>query len=178
MARHKKNTKRVSRNRPSSVGGPTGGVKKNTSKVITIAVLLTALAIGICVFALFRNMLETVDIRIGDSLVKVEIADTPQSREKGLSGREHLKADHGMLFVFDYLRKQGFWMKDTHIPLSIAFISADGKILQIEQMEPLDLHPVASHSPIRYALEVNKGFFQENGITVGMRVDLSNVVDR
>ena len=99
-------------------------------------------------------------------------------REKGLSGRKHLKPDHGMLFVFDYMRKQGFWMKDTHIPLSIAFISADGKIFQIEQMDPLDLHVIMSISPVRYALEVNKGFFAENGITVGMQVDLSKIVDR
>ncbi len=69
-------------------------------------------------------------------------------------------------------------MKDTLIPLSIAFISPDGAIRQIEQMTPFDLRLVTSHSPAQYALEVNQGFFKENGITVGARVDLTNVLNK
>lgn len=120
---------------------------------------------------------KTVDISIGECRVRTEIANTPELREKGLSRRKRLKAEHGMLFVFQYSRRQRFWMKDTSIPLSIAFISPDGTIFQIEQMKPYDLSWVTSHSPAKYALEVNQGFFNENGITVGMNVDLTNVID-
>lgn len=83
-----------------------------------------------------------------------------------------------MLFVFDYPQRLSFWMKDTGIPLSIAFISADEIILQIEQMTPFDLRPVSSRSIAKFALEVNQGFFEQNNIIVGTRVDLTNVIDR
>ena len=121
---------------------------------------------------------KTVDIWIGECWVKAEVADTPELQAKGLSGRKRLKAGGGMLFVFEYSRKRSFWMKDTSIPLSIAFISSKGSILQIEQMTPFDLRPIISHSPVRYALEVNQGFFKKNGITVGMPVDLTNLINR
>ncbi len=119
-----------------------------------------------------------VDIRIGDCVIKAEIADTPQLREIGLSGRKTLKAGHGMLFVFEFPNRANFWMKDTSIPLSIAFISTDGNILQIEQMTPFDLSLISSRYPVKYALEVNRDFFQENGITVGDAIDLTNVIER
>ena len=121
---------------------------------------------------------KTVDIWIGDCRIKAEIASTPELRKKGLSNRKRLKAARGMLFVFDFSRKQSFWMKDTSIPLSIAFISSDGSIRQIEQMTSFDLNKTTSNSPLPYALEVNQGFFKENDITVGMQVDLSNVINR
>ena len=121
---------------------------------------------------------KTVDIVIGETRVKVEIADTPELRAKGLSNRKRLRAGHGMLFVFEFSRRQSFWMKDTSIPLSIAFISPDGTIRQIEQMTPFDLGQVTSDYPTQYALEVNQGFFQEHNITVGMHVDLTNVTGK
>jgi uncharacterized membrane protein (UPF0127 family) len=121
---------------------------------------------------------KTVDLWIQDCRVKVEIANTPELHAKGLGGHKRLKAGHGMLFVFEYTRRQSFWMKDTSIPLSIAFISPDGTIRQIEQMQPFDLRLVTSPSPAQYALEVNQGFFKENNITVGMPVDLTNVIDK
>jgi uncharacterized membrane protein (UPF0127 family) len=120
---------------------------------------------------------QTVDIWIAECRIKAEMADTHELRSKGLSGRKRLKAGHGMVFIFEFSRRQSFWMKDTSIPLSIAFISHDGTILQIEQMSPYDLRLVTSPSPAQYALEVNQGFFKENDISVGMRVDLSNVTD-
>jgi uncharacterized membrane protein (UPF0127 family) len=119
---------------------------------------------------------KTAEISIGDCRVNVEIADKPDFWEKGLSGRKKLAEGEGMLFVFDFQRRYSFWMKDTSIPLSIAFISSDGRITQIEQMTPFDPQPVTPRSSVKYALEVNHGFFQENGITVGMQVDLTNVV--
>ena len=121
---------------------------------------------------------KTVDLWVGETRIKAEIADTSELRAKGLKGRKRLKEGGGMLFVFEYTRKQSFWMKDTSIPLSIAFISRDGTIRQIERMSPFDLNRLTSDSPVQYALEVNQGFFKENNITVGMPVDLTNVINR
>jgi uncharacterized membrane protein (UPF0127 family) len=116
------------------------------------------------------------DVRIGDCELHVEIADTPQRRATGLSGRSALPADQGMLFVFAYPQRLDFWMKDTAIPLSIAFISSEGIIEQIEHMTPFDLHTVTSHTPVQYALVVNQGFFEKNGITAGSRVDITGAI--
>ena len=142
--------------------------------MLIAAMLAFSVIAGYCLI----NNPKTVDVLIGECRVRAEIADTHELRTKGLSGRKRLQAGHGMLFVFDFSRGQSFWMKDTSIPLSIAFISHEGMILQIEQMKPFDLNKISSDSPAQYALEVNQGFFKENGITVGMQVDLSNVTDQ
>jgi uncharacterized membrane protein (UPF0127 family) len=99
--------------------------------------------------------------------VQVEIADTPAKQEVGLMGRTALAANAGMLFVFDREVSLPFYMKDTLIPLSIAFIDSGGRIVDIQDMQPLDEtnHPPAA--PYQYALEVNQGFFAEYGIEVG-----------
>jgi uncharacterized protein len=104
--------------------------------------------------------------------VDLEIANTPQERAVGLSRRESLQEQVGMLFVWPAEQHGAFWMKDTFIPLSIAFISDDGRIMEIQDMEPLseELHVPAR--PYRYALEVNQGFFDRNGIAAGDRVEL------
>ena len=81
--------------------------------------------------------------------------------------RPSLPENEGMLFLFPQLEKQSFWMKNTLIPLSIAFLEDGGKILQIEDMKPKDESSTLSKYPVRYALEVNQGWFQRNGIAVG-----------
>jgi uncharacterized protein len=116
---------------------------------------------------------ETVALTVGDHTFQVEIADTPELRERGLMFRTDLDPDGGMLFVFDDDRPRSFWMKNTMIPLSIAYISANGRILEIHDMEPQSLAPVRSRYPARYALEVNQGRFSEVGVAVGDTVDLS-----
>lgn len=100
-------------------------------------------------------------------IVYVEIADTPELRARGLMNREALAEDRGMLFIFEQDVQVPFWMKDTLIPLSIAFIAADGTIVDIKDMQPLDLSLVYSQAPYRYALEVNQGFFTARGIGIG-----------
>ena len=104
--------------------------------------------------------------------VQVEVADTPEERQQGLMGRTALAEDAGMLFVFDTEQPLSFWMKDTLIPLSIAFIDAEGRIVDIQDMQPLDETPHLSAEPARYALEVNQGFFVERGVMVGDTVEL------
>lgn len=111
-------------------------------------------------------------IRVGGVPLKVEIADTPRSRQTGLMFRERLPEDEGMLFVFKRVDYLSFWMKNTLIPLSIAFIDADGKIVQMEDMEPLDEQTHhRSAQPVLYALEVNQGWFERHGVHVGDRVE-------
>jgi uncharacterized membrane protein (UPF0127 family) len=81
--------------------------------------------------------------------------------------RTELDEDAGMLFVFPQEQPRSFWMRNTLIPLSIAYIDSDGRIVDIKDMQPLDETPVPSAEPAQYALEVNQGFFEARGIEVG-----------
>jgi len=112
-------------------------------------------------------------IRVGDREITVEVALTPAQLTQGLKFRRSLPRDRGMLFVYSRPTAGGFWMKDTVIPLSIAFIDAHGRIINIRDMEPDD--GAARHRPDRpflYALEMNRGWFERNDIRVGDRVDV------
>jgi uncharacterized membrane protein (UPF0127 family) len=109
----------------------------------------------------------------GNELI-LEVASTPPSRECGLSTRKQLAADHGMLFVLPLSGSFALWMKDTEIPLSAAFLDASGRIIAIEQMEPLRTDLVyRSPEPTRYALELNRGWFAEHGVAIGSTVRFS-----
>jgi uncharacterized protein len=106
--------------------------------------------------------------------VRVEIADDLPEQTRGLMERTALGEDRGMLFVYQDEEVRSFWMKNTLIPLSIAYIDSDGRIVDLQDMKPLDENPphYVSAEPARYALEVNKGFFEEHGVKVGDRADL------
>jgi uncharacterized protein len=102
--------------------------------------------------------------------LRVEIADTSSEREIGLSNRDHLGADEGMLFVSE--QKLGFWMKDTRIPLSAAFIGRCGEIVALADMTPLSLVIHNTDKDYSFGLEVNAGWFAAHGIEVGDDVEL------
>jgi len=106
--------------------------------------------------------------------VRVEIADGPLEQARGLMYRTALGEDRGMLFVFRDEQPRSFWMKNTRIPLSIAYIDSRGRITDILDMKPLDDKPphYVSSEPVQYALEVNQGFFDERGVKVGDHVKL------
>ena len=104
--------------------------------------------------------------------VRVEIADTNTEQQRGLMERTELAENAGMLFVFDQEQRLSFFMKDTLIPLSVAFIDTEGYIVDIQDMQPLDLTQHRSPRPAKYALEVNQGFFEERDIQVGNKVEL------
>jgi len=108
-----------------------------------------------------------IPIYIKNREIQVEVAKTPEERTQGLMGRKHLGKDEGMFFVFEREDYHGFWMKDTQMPLSIAFIDKGGQIVRIEDMKPLTLETHTPSQPILYALEMNKGWFSANGIKVG-----------
>ena len=119
--------------------------------------------------------ISTVTTSAGErSPVEVEIADTDAERQTGLMGRNVLPENAGMLFVFEGEQTLSFWMRDTLIPLSIAYIDAEGRIVDIQDMQPLDDVPphYVSAEPAQYALEVNQGFFEERGVMVGDTVEL------
>ncbi|MGZ3535948.1 MAG: DUF192 domain-containing protein [Thermodesulfobacteriota bacterium] len=108
-----------------------------------------------------------VPLYIGQNEIWVEVAKTPEERSHGLMERKHLGKDEGMLFIFETEDYHGFWMKNTFIPLSIAFIEKHGRIIWITDMKPLKLDSHVPPQPILYALEMNKGWFSSHGIKVG-----------
>ncbi len=104
--------------------------------------------------------------------VEVEIADDNTERQRGLMERTELAENAGMLFVFDREQPLSFWMRNTLIPLSIAYIDGDGRIVDIQDMQPLDETGHPSAEPAMYALEVNQGFFEERGVVVGGKAEI------
>lgn len=106
-------------------------------------------------------------LTIGGNKLVVEVASTPQVRETGLMNRFSLQQDHGMLFVFEAPQPLAFWMKNTYIPLSIAFVDASGRILNIDDMRPQDESTHWSSGPALYAIEMRQGWFLSKGIGPG-----------
>jgi len=118
-----------------------------------------------------RPSLPTIELRIKDAHVFAEVVSRPEDRALGLMFRRSLAPDSGMLFVFDTSDFQRFWMKNTLIPLSIAYITRDSLITDILEMAPLDTTtPYSSSKPVLYALEMNSGWFQSKGIKPGETV--------
>ena len=112
----------------------------------------------------------TTKLTIGTQVVTAEIAATDETRQIGLMHRFSLPPDHGMLFVHDAPRMLSFWMRNTYIPLSIAFIDANGRIINIEDMAPQVERLTWSAGPALYALEMKKGWFAQKGIGPGAEV--------
>lgn len=118
-----------------------------------------------------RNGQRVVLLPLGGVKVALEVAADEASRTRGLMGRKHLDPDRGMLFIYPTDRMMRFWMKNTFIPLSIAFIKADGTIANIEKMRPLvEDPPYMSRGLCRFALEMNQGWFEAHGIHPGDRI--------
>jgi uncharacterized protein len=115
----------------------------------------------------FGEDLPTIPLSINAHRLVAEIASTTETRTVGLMHRFSLKPDHGMVFVFSTPQPLAFWMKNTFVPLSIAFIGADGTILNIEDMAPQTESTHPSRGSALYALEMKKGWFAERGIAVG-----------
>ncbi len=111
-------------------------------------------------------------LKIGSYVLKVEIARSPEERKTGLMGRKKLPENQGMLFVFDHEQKLSFWMKNTSIPLSIAYISKAGEIKGIHKMQPFSTRSVHSGRSVLYALEVNQGYFEKRNIKTGDFLEL------
>jgi uncharacterized membrane protein (UPF0127 family) len=110
-------------------------------------------------------------LEIGSAKLEVEVANTPDARERGMMNRTNLGADSGMLFVLDTPDNVCLWMKNTKIPLSAAFINSYGWIMKIVDLQPDTLDEHCAPFPIKYVLEVNRDWFASNRIKAGDRVD-------
>ncbi len=136
----------------------------------------------VCLFALLATTLvaqaqdapqltlERVKLASGMHRIDVQVAATPEQRQIGLMFRKDMPQHEGMIFIFDQPAQQCFWMKNTLLPLSAAFIADDGTIVNIEDMKPLVLDSHCSAKPVRYVLEMNKGWFAKKGIKAGSQL--------
>ena len=130
-------------------------------------------ALGAMVLALAATFahadaaMRTIGLKIGGHALKVEVADSDAARSKGLMYRKSMPANNGMLFVFEDIGYHSMWMKNTPLPLSVAFLDAEGKILNVLDMEPLMEITYTAAGPARYAIETNKGWFAAKKIKAG-----------
>jgi uncharacterized membrane protein (UPF0127 family) len=129
--------------------------------------LLIALA---CVAASALAQLPTVQLSAGMHLIRAEVADSMGTRMEGLMHRKSMPEGAGMVFVFDELAPHCMWMKNTLIPLSVAFIDQAGTIINIADMQPHSEQSHCAARPARYALEMNKGWFAQRGIKPGAKL--------
>lgn len=114
--------------------------------------------------------LPTVQLQAGMHSIRAQVALTPDQRATGLMFRREMPQHEGMLFVFEQAMAHCFWMKNTLLPLSIAFIADDGTVVDVQDMQPGDLNGHCSGKPARYALEMNLGWFAKRGVRPGFKL--------
>ena len=133
-----------------------------------------ALALAFLACAVFAQEPQTnlprVKLSAGMHVIDAQVAATPDQRMTGLMHRKEMPQHEGMLFVFDTPAQQCFWMKNTLLPLSIAFLADDGTIVNIAEMKPQTLDSHCSEKPVRYVLEMNTGWFAKKGIKPGQKL--------
>lgn len=139
-------------------------------RVSGAAVIL--LCVALCLQAAGGKKEDTVTLSVNGRPLTARLAVSEKERRTGLMGVEHLEWNEGMLFIFEQEEDLSFWMKNTKISLSIAFLDENGKVTDIFDMEPYSLEPVRSSVRCRYALEVNRGFFEESGLGAGDSIDI------
>ncbi|MGH6802206.1 MAG: DUF192 domain-containing protein [Methyloceanibacter sp.] len=131
-----------------------------------LALAATAVALA----AAAQDKLPTLALSAGIHVIQAEVANTNASRAQGLMFRKSLGANHGMLFVFPEAGPQCMWMRNTYVPLSVAFIDESGVILNIADMKPQTENSHCAAGPARYALEMSQGWFAAKGIKPGARL--------
>jgi uncharacterized protein len=117
-----------------------------------------------------QTNLPRTTLKAGMHLIQAQVASTPQQRATGLMHRQDMPANEGMLFVFESPAVQCFWMKNTLIPLTAAFVADDGSIVNLADMQPQSLDSHCSEKPVRYVLEMNQGWFSKRGLRAGSRL--------
>lgn len=114
--------------------------------------------------------LQRVKLSAGMHLIDAQVALTPEQRQIGLMFRKEMPQQEGMIFVFEQPAQQCFWMKNTLLPLTAAFVADDGTIVNLADMKPQTTDPHCSTQPVRYVLEMNKGWFAKKGIKAGSKL--------
>ncbi len=114
--------------------------------------------------------LQRVKLTAGMHLISAQVAQTPEQRQTGLMHRKEMPQGEGMLFVFEQPGQQCFWMKNTLLPLTAAFVADDGTIVNLEDMKPQTTDSHCSAKPVRYVLEMNQGWFAKKGLKAGFKL--------
>ena len=143
-----------------------------SSAALSTALLITALSAAAPALAqqIPQTGLPVVELGAGMHLIHAEVARTDEQRAIGLMARKEMAPNAGMIFVFEQPAQQCFWMRNTLIPLSAAFVADDGTIVNIVEMQPLSDASHCSTKPVRYVLEMNKGWFDKRGLKAGSKL--------
>ncbi|WP_353236332.1 DUF192 domain-containing protein [Diaphorobacter ruginosibacter] len=142
--------------------------------IVSRLILALGLASGsLCALAqqgMPQTHLPRTSITAGMYLIDAQVASAPVEREIGLMHRKEMPAQEGMLFVFEQPATQCFWMRNTLLPLTAAFVADDGTIVNLADMKPMTENSHCSAKPVRYVLEMNQGWFARRGLKAGMRL--------
>ncbi len=140
-----------------------------TSKYLTILLALLLFALADLTHAQTAK-LPVIELQAGMYRIEAELADTPAARQTGLMYRTYLPTNSGMLFIFPEKAIHCFWMRSTKLPLTIAFIEDDGRIINLSDMEPETQNNHCPKTPIRYALEMNQKWFSQRALAPGTQI--------
>ena len=142
--------------------------------ITTLACVVTLTSLAVSFNALAQDgpqlNLQRVKLSAGMNVIDAQLALTPEQRQIGLMLRKDMPQHEGMLFVFEQASQQCFWMKNTLLPLTAAFVSDDGTIVNLADMKPQNLESHCSTQPVRYVLEMNQGWFAKKGIKAGAKL--------
>ena len=142
----------------------------NVHPLHAIACSAFLLATGIASAQTAAQKLDSIRLSAGMHVIQAELAQTPDQRSTGLMFRKTMGTNEGMLFAFEQAGQQCFWMKNTLLPLSVAFIADDGSVVNIDDMKPQTLASHCSTQPVRFVLEMNEGWFARRGIKAGSKI--------
>ena len=141
---------------------------KNTLSLLTV--LLATVTTPVWADGQPQSGLPRVQLSAGMHRIDAQVAQTPEQRQIGLMFREQMPSQEGMLFVFEEPATQCFWMKNTLLPLTAAFVADDGRVVNLADMKPQTTDSHCSKEPVRYVLEMNQGWFAKRGINAGARL--------
>ncbi len=146
---------------------------RNLSPSALVRMLLAGLALAFCGLAQAQKPqteLPRTALSIGMYRIDAQVASTSQQQATGLMFRTEMPQHEGMLFVFEQAKQQCFWMKNTLIPLAVAFVADDGTLVNLDEMKAQTLNAHCSEKPVRYVLEMNAGWFSKKGIKAGSKL--------
>jgi uncharacterized protein len=155
--------------RAFSIARHNASMMNSAFSTLAALALAAAAAVPVCAQEPQTN-LPRVTLSAGMHQIDAQVAQTPEQRATGLMHRKEMPQHEGMLFVFERPTIQCFWMKDTLLPLSVAFIADDGTVVNLADMKPLALDSHCSDKPVRFVLEMNQGWFAKKGVKPGTKL--------